>query len=85
MAEARMSDDQTLRAVNDLFIGPRTHTSALYELSHDGKTEFQSSSRLIVSTGLGSTAWMKSVVTASLAIAHSVGLASGQFNYTPMP
>jgi NAD kinase len=85
MAEARMSDGQTLRAVNDLFIGPRTHTSALYELSHDGKTEFQSSSGLIVSTGLGSTAWMKSVVTGSMAIAHSMGLAGGQFNYTPMP
>ena len=85
MAEARMSDGQTLRAVNDLFIGPRTHTSALYELSHDGKTESQSSSGLIVSTGLGSTAWMKSVVTGSMAIAHSLGLASEQFSYTPMP
>lgn len=85
MAEARMSDGQTLRAVNDLFIGPRTHTSALYELSHDGRTEFQSSSGLIVSTGLGSTAWMKSVVTGSVAIASSLGLAGGQFNYTPMP
>lgn len=85
MAEARMSDGQTLRAVNDLFIGPRTHTSALYELSHDGRTEFQSSSGLIVSTGLGSTAWMKSVVTGSMAVAHSLGLGDGQFSYTPMP
>ena len=85
MAEARMSDGQTLRAVNDLFIGPRTHTSALYELSHDGQTEFQSSSGLIVSTGLGSTAWIKSVVTGSMAIAHSLGLQGEPFSYTPMP
>ncbi|MBC5764958.1 sugar kinase [Ramlibacter albus] len=72
MAEARMSDGQVLRAVNDLFIGPRGHTSALYDLTHEGHTEFQSSSGLIVSTGLGSTAWMKSIVTGSMAIAHSV-------------
>ena len=85
MAEARMSDGQTLRAVNDLFIGPRSHTSALYELSHAGKTEFQSSSGLIVSTGLGSTAWMKSVVTGSAAIAESLGLSGNQFAYEPSP
>jgi NAD kinase len=72
MAEARLSDGQVLRAVNDLFIGPRSHTSALYDLCHGGQTEFQSSSGLIVSTGLGSTAWLKSVVTGSMAIAHSV-------------
>jgi NAD kinase len=85
MAEARLSDGQTLRAVNDLFIGPRTHTSALYELSHGGITEFQSSSGLIVSTGLGSTAWMKSVVIGACAMAHSLGQAAGDFNYLPMP
>ena len=85
MAQARMSDGQTLRAVNDLFIGPRSHTSALYELSYAGKTEFQSSSGLIVSTGLGSTAWMKSVVTGSMAIARSLGLPGDKFNYQPMP
>ena len=32
MAEALLSDGQRLRAVNDLFIGPRTHSSALYEI-----------------------------------------------------
>ena len=32
MAQASLSDGQVLRAVNDLFVGPRTHTSALYEL-----------------------------------------------------
>lgn len=85
MAQARLSDGQTLRAVNDLFIGPRSHTSALYEISHAGKTEFQSSSGLIVSTGLGSTAWMKSVVTGSMAIAQSLGLPGGKFSHQPMP
>jgi len=84
MAEARLSDGQSLRAVNDLFIGPRSHTSALYELSYQGKTEFQSSSGLIVSTGLGSTAWLKSVVTGSLAIASSLGAGRPGTEYTPI-
>lgn len=77
MAEARLSDGQTLRAVNDLFIGPRTHTSALYDIELGGLRESQSSSGIIVSTGLGSTAWMRSVVTGSLGIARAVH-ATGQ-------
>lgn len=85
MAEARLSDGQVLRAVNDLFIGPRSHTSALYDLSHGSKTEFQSSSGLIVSTGLGSTAWLKSIVTGSLAIARTLGTPSSEDVYQPMP
>ena len=70
--------------MNDLFIGPKSHTSALYELSYQGKTEFQSSSGLIVSTGLGSTAWLKSVVTGSLAIANSLGAGILGTEYTPI-
>jgi NAD kinase len=83
MAEARLSDGQTLLGVNDLFIGPRTQSSALYEISHGGRSEFQSSSGLIVSTGLGSTAWLKSVVTGSLAIARAVSDARVA-DYQPM-
>lgn len=85
MAQASLSDGQILRAVNDLFIGPRSHTSALYELSCAGQSEFQSSSGLIVSTGLGSTAWMKSVVTGSMAIAQSVGMQQGRTSYQSRP
>lgn len=73
MAQATMSDGQVLRAVNDLFIGPRTHTSALYELRLGQRRELQSSSGLIVSTGLGSTAWLKSVVTGSFGITRLLG------------
>ncbi len=88
MAQATMSDGQTLRAVNDLFIGPRSHSSALYELSYEGKTEFQSSSGLIISTGLGSTAWIKSVITGSMAIAQSMGIVDSvndSYRYEPLP
>jgi len=70
MAEARLSDGQVLRGVNDLFIGPRTHTSALYEIELGERHESQSSSGIIVATGLGSTAWLKSIVTGSLGIAQ---------------
>jgi NAD kinase len=73
LAEARLSDGQVLRGVNDLFIGPRTHTSALYEIVYRDRSEQQSSSGLIVSTGLGSTAWLKSVVTGSMGVAKALG------------
>jgi NAD kinase len=73
MAEARVSDGQIMRAVNDLFIGPRTHTSALYDITLGDRSEQQSSSGVIISTGLGSTAWLKSIVTGSMALAAASG------------
>lgn len=73
MAKASLSDGQQLYAVNDLFIGPKSHTSARYELHVGPRSEMQSSSGIIVSTGLGSTAWMKSIVTGSLAVAQGLG------------
>jgi len=73
MAKASLANGQVLYAVNDLFIGPRSHTSALYEIAAGERRETQSSSGLIVSTGLGSTAWFKSIVTGSLAIAGAFG------------
>lgn len=85
MAEARLSDGQTLRAVNDLFIGPRTHTSALYDITLGDISERQSSSGIIVSTGLGSTAWLKSVVTGSLAIAQAHQGLTHQTAYQALP
>ncbi|MBW8723507.1 MAG: sugar kinase, partial [Polaromonas sp.] len=84
MAEARLSDGQVLRGVNDLFIGPKSHTSALYDIEFRGTKEAQSSSGLIVATGLGSTAWLKSIVTGSVGIAKAVGHGQGD-GYEPMP
>jgi NAD kinase len=85
MAEARLSDGQVLHAVNDLFIGARTHVSAIYEIAAGGTTERQSSSGLIVATGLGSTAWFKSIVTGSLAIAGSFGQPPPLNGYDALP
>ena len=85
MAEASLSDGQRLLAVNDLFIGPKSHTSAHYEIELGERKEVQSSSGLIVSTGLGSTAWMKSVVMGSLAIAAEFAHPAKTHSYAPAP
>jgi NAD kinase len=85
MAEARLSDGQVLRAVNDLFVGPRTHTSALYDIELGGRRESHSSSGLIVSTGLGSTAWLKSIVTGSMRIAGAIQPTGRLAEYRPQP
>lgn len=84
MAQATLSDGQVLRAVNDLFIGPRTHTSALYDIELGGRSEHQSSSGLIVATGLGSSAWLRSIVTGSMGIAKAMGGGTSH-DYEPMP
>ena len=61
-AQAQTNDGQTLQAVNDLFIGPQSHTSARYTLVHGTQREEQSSSGIIVSTGFGSTGWLQSIL-----------------------
>ena len=63
MARARLNDGQELLALNDLFIGRRTHVSARYSLRVGAYMEDQSSSGIIVSTGAGSTGWLRSVIT----------------------
>jgi NAD kinase len=83
MAKAALTDGQTLHAVNDLFIGARSHTSATYQIGFNGRTEAQSSSGLVVSTGLGSTAWFKSIVVGSLAIASAFGGQEQAAAYSP--
>ena len=61
MAEARLNTGPSLLAVNDFFIGQRSHVSARYKIAVGGHEERQSSSGIIVSTGFGSTGWMKSI------------------------
>lgn len=72
MAEVTLSDGQSMMAVNDFFIGARSHTSAFYEINYRGVQEKQSSSGLIVSTGLGSTAWISSVIKGSTAVVQAL-------------
>ncbi|MEL7569175.1 MAG: sugar kinase [Eubacteriaceae bacterium] len=72
MAKVTLNDGQTLYAVNDFFIGQKTHTSSRYNINFGGKSEDQSSSGIIVSTGLGSTGWLKSVFIGSANIASRI-------------
>lgn len=75
MAKATLNTGQTLYGVNDLFIGQRTHTSARYRLEIGGQAENHSSSGIIVSTGLGSSGWLRSVLTGATGISAAL---SGQ-------
>lgn len=73
MAKAQLNDGQSLYAVNDLFIGARTHVSARYRLRLGEASERQSSSGIIVSTGTGSTGWLRSVVKGAAGVMVQVG------------
>ena len=78
MARAQLNDGQTLYAVNDLFIGPRSHGSARYQIEYAGRREQHSSSGLIVSTGAGCTGWLRSVVAGAWQVAQHFGGAAEQ-------
>lgn len=78
MAQAKLNTAQTIYAVNDIFIGPRTHSSARYTIRVDGHSEDQSSSGVIVSTGLGSTGWFRSILTGAAGIIQGVGTQSAR-------
>ena len=70
MAMVCLPGHMRLYAVNDLFIGTQSHGSARYILDSGGQRETQSSSGVIVSTGLGSTGWLRSVLTGAVGIAR---------------
>jgi NAD kinase len=68
MAQATLNNGQILYGVNDLFIGPKTHTSARYLIRSGKSNETQSSSGVIVSTGMGATGWLRSLLTGAGAV-----------------
>ncbi len=72
MAKVQLNNGQVLYGVNDIFIGPRTHQSARYAITFNGETENHSSSGIIISTGAGSTGWLRSVVTGAMGITHYI-------------
>lgn len=73
LARAALNDGQILYRVNDLFIGQKTHVSARYQILLGNKREQQSSSGIIVSTGLGSTGWLKSIMVGAASIMNTAG------------
>ncbi|HEU5075473.1 MAG TPA: hypothetical protein VFU02_14880 [Polyangiaceae bacterium] len=61
MVEVELDDGQKLCALNELFVGQRTHQSARYELALGEHRAVHSSSGVIVSTGTGATGWAHSI------------------------
>lgn len=69
LAEAFLPAGQRMLAFNDLFIGARSHVSARYRIKIDGRSEPQSSSGVLVSTGAGSTGWLSSIFNMAAGLA----------------
>lgn len=61
MVQANVDDGQTLRALNEVYIGHPSHQSARYRIATpDGQTERHSSSGVLVGSGTGATGWCRS-------------------------
>jgi NAD kinase len=73
LAEVSLNDGQRLLAFNDLFIGARSHVSALYRIVCNKQSETQSSSGILVSTGAGSTGWISSAFNMAAGLAKFCG------------
>lgn len=61
MVEAVLDDGQKLLALNEIFVGHRSHQSARYRLRAADREERQSSSGILIATGTGSTGWARSI------------------------
>jgi hypothetical protein len=67
MARARLDNGESLLALNEIFVGHRSHQSARYTIALGQRRERQSSSGLIVATGTGATGWAASILLATKA------------------
>jgi len=65
MVEARLDTGEALLALNEVFVGHRSHQSARYTLAAGDAHEDQSSSGLIVASGTGATGWARSIAEAT--------------------
>jgi NAD kinase len=65
MVEADLDNGETLLALNEIFIGHRSHQSARYRIETAKSTEEQSSSGLIVASGTGASGWARSIQEAT--------------------
>lgn len=61
MVQARMDNGDVLLALNEIFVGHRSHQSARYRIEDGATAEEHSSSGLIVSSGTGMTGWARSI------------------------
>ena len=65
MVQATLDSGETLVALNEIFVGHRSHQSARYRIETGGGAEDHSSSGLIVASGTGATGWARSIAEAT--------------------
>ncbi len=65
MVQAVTDSGERLLALNEIFVGHRSHQSARYTLAAGAAEENQSSSGLIVTSGTGATGWARSIMEAT--------------------
>ena len=65
MVEGVLDTGEKLLALNELFVGHRSHQSARYRLAIGDAAEDHSSSGLIVASGTGATGWARSIMEAT--------------------
>lgn len=61
MVQGVLDTGERLLALNEIFVGHRSHQSARYRIEAAGTAEDQSSSGLIVASGTGLTGWARSI------------------------
>ncbi|GAB3451234.1 hypothetical protein AB1207_03535 [Kineococcus endophyticus] len=61
MVRASTDDGQELHALNEVFVGHRSHQTARYVLGAGGRREEQASSGVVTGTGTGATGWLASL------------------------
>lgn len=65
MVQAVIDGTERLFALNEIFVGHRSHQSARYRIEAGTASEDQSSSGLIVASGTGATGWARSISEAT--------------------
>lgn len=65
MVVAALDTGERLLALNEVFVGHRSHQSARYSIALGDAHEDQSSSGLIVASGTGATGWARSIMEAT--------------------
>lgn len=65
MVQATLDGGETLTALNEIFVGHRSHQSARYRIEDGAVVENHSSSGLIVASGTGATGWARSIAEAT--------------------
>lgn len=65
MVQATTDSGERLLALNEIFVGHRSHQSARYTIADGAEHEDHSSSGLIVASGTGATGWARSIMEAT--------------------